>query len=74
MMSSLLIGIIVLSCKKESRTETHVTTDTVIADTIRMDSVSPVSPIPSDTVHRDTISAKKLADTTGAHKNKIPKK
>ncbi|MDR6369954.1 hypothetical protein J2795_001503 [Chryseobacterium bernardetii] len=73
-MSSLLIAIIVLSCKKESKTETHVTTDTVIADTIRTDSVSPVSPIASDTIHRDTVSSKKLTDTTGAHQNKIPKK
>ncbi|KYH07312.1 MULTISPECIES: hypothetical protein [Chryseobacterium] len=73
-MSSLLIGFIVLSCKKESRTETHVATDTIIADTIRTNSVSPVSPIPSDTIHRDTVSSKKLTDTIGAHKNKIPKK
>lgn len=74
MMSSLLIGIIALSCKKESKTETHITTDTVVAETIRTDSVSPVSPIPSDTIRRDTVSSKKLTDTTGAHKNKIPKK
>jgi hypothetical protein len=45
-----------------------------MSDTIRTDSVSPVSPIPSDTIHRDTVSSKKLTDTTGAHQNKIPKK
>ncbi len=73
MMSSLLIGIIVLSCKKESRTETHVTTDTVIADTVRTDSVS-INPIPSDTVRADTVSSKKRTDTVGSPKNKIPKK
>jgi hypothetical protein len=73
-MSSLLIGIIVLSCKKESKTETNVTTDTVIADTMRTDSVSTVNPMPTDTIHRDTVSSKKLTDTTGAYKNKTQKK
>ncbi|MGR3857701.1 hypothetical protein [Chryseobacterium indologenes] len=73
-MSSLLIGLMVLSCKKESKTETNVTTDTVIADTIRTDSVSSVNPIPSDTIQSDTVSSKKLTDTTGTYKNKNPKK
>lgn len=73
-MSTLLIGFMVLSCKKESKTETNVTTDTVIADTIRTDSVSAVNPIPSDTVQSDTVSSKKLTDTTGVRKNKILKK
>lgn len=76
-MSILLMGVIVLSCKKENRTETSVTTDSVIADTMRTDTVSnvtPMAPVPSDTMRTDTVSAKKSADTARTPNNKSPKK
>lgn len=72
-MSSLLIGIIVLSCKKESKTEIS-TTDSITTNTVRTDTVSTVTPLPSDTIRTDTVSSKKLTDTTGAYKNKTQKK
>ncbi|MEF9478346.1 hypothetical protein ACR1PO_17790 [Chryseobacterium sp. RRHN12] len=75
-MSILLMGVIVLSCKKE-RTETSVTTDSVIADTMRADTVSnvtPMAPVPSDTMRTDTVSTKKSTDTARTPNNKSPKK
>ncbi|MBO9691197.1 hypothetical protein [Chryseobacterium sp.] len=71
--SILFAGFIVLSCKKESRTETSVTHDSVIADTMTADTVSnsaPMAPLPSDTVRADTLSSKRNSDTVRTPKNK----
>ncbi|CAI8791161.1 hypothetical protein [Chryseobacterium sp. IT-36CA2] len=71
---TLLVGIIVLSCKKESKTERPITTDSLITDTMRTDTVSSVTPLPSDTIRTDTVSSKKNMDTVRTSKNKTTKK
>ncbi|SMO45095.1 hypothetical protein SAMN06265171_101925 [Chryseobacterium rhizoplanae] len=72
-MSSLLIGLIVLSCKKESKTEIS-TTDSIVTNTVRTDTISTVTPLPSDTIRIDTVSSKNKMDTVRSHKNTTTKK
>ncbi|MBE4948868.1 hypothetical protein [Chryseobacterium culicis] len=60
---TLLIGIIVLSCKKEPKTEGPLATDSITADAMAADTVSSVTPLPSDTLRTDTVSSKKNMDT-----------
>ncbi|PKF76190.1 hypothetical protein [Chryseobacterium sp. PMSZPI] len=78
-MSLMFIGVFVLSCKKEVRTERSVTTDSIIMDTVRTDTTTHAAPMPSparsDTMHRkDSISSKKQKDTIKISKNKKNKK
>ena len=72
-LSTLLIGITVLSCKKEHKTEIS-TTDSIIIDTMRTDTLSTVTPLPSDTIRTDTVSSKNSMDTVRSPKNKTTKK
>ncbi|HCN50049.1 MAG TPA: hypothetical protein DIT10_13340 [Chryseobacterium sp.] len=71
--SAAIIGLVVLSCKKE-RTEKTITTDSIITDTMRTDTatvITPVpAPLPSDTMRTDSISSKKYQDTAKTPKKK----
>ncbi|SEH32811.1 hypothetical protein [Chryseobacterium culicis] len=71
---TLLIGIIVLSCKKEPKTEEPLATDSITADTMAADTVSSVTPLPSDTLRTDTVSSKNNMDTVNSPKNKTIQK
>ncbi|KFF74674.1 hypothetical protein HX13_11480 [Chryseobacterium sp. P1-3] len=59
--------------KKESRTERSIPTDSIINDTVTVDTISSnYTPAPAlaDTIHYDSISGNKNKDTVKAHKNK----
>lgn len=72
--STLLIGLIVVSCKKEQKIERTVTTDSIIADTIKTDTtiVAPPAPVPvpADTLRTDSTSSKKRQDTAKTKKTR----
>ncbi|AZB16798.1 hypothetical protein EG352_02920 [Chryseobacterium indologenes] len=74
----LLTGLLVLSCKKEIKTERSVRTDSVIMDTVRTDTVvtgNHVSP-PGKTdtiVRRGDNGSKKFSDTATMPKSKKSK-
>ncbi|WP_312303564.1 hypothetical protein [Chryseobacterium sp.] len=71
--SAAIIGLVVLSCKKET-TEKTVTTDSIITDTMRTDTATAITPapapLPSDTVRTDSTSSKKSQDTANTMKKK----
>ncbi|WP_347216240.1 hypothetical protein [Chryseobacterium sp.] len=70
----MLTGLMVLSCKKEPRTERPLTADSIIADTIVSEQPMP-PPAASDSMRiADSISQQKLKDTAKATKKKaMPK-
>ncbi|MCQ9633363.1 hypothetical protein MP478_09470 [Chryseobacterium sp. WG14] len=67
MMSLMLIGFL-MSCKKETRTETTVT------DTVSVDTTTNIAPMPSDTVRADTVISPNNKDTAQTIQNKTIKK
>ncbi|WP_230036398.1 hypothetical protein [Chryseobacterium sp. Bi04] len=67
MMSLMLIGFL-MSCKKETRTETTVT------DTVSVDTTTNIAPMPSDTVRADTVISPNNKDTAKTIQNKTIKK
>lgn len=70
----LILGLVVTSCKKESRTERSIPTDSIINDTVTVDTISNSrSPVPAlaDTIHHDSISGNKNRDTVKSQKNKV---
>ncbi|ROI05913.1 hypothetical protein EGI16_05905 [Chryseobacterium sp. G0240] len=57
-LSLLILGLTVLSCKKEPRTERPLTTDSIIIDTVPSDTISGGHipfPASSDTIRHDSI-------------------
>ncbi len=68
-MSAALIGLIALSCKKEHRTETITTADSIIADTMITDTATHIfpesAPLPSDTIRIDSAYSKSHQDIIG---------
>lgn len=71
----MLIGLLTIGCKKEPRTERPLTTDSIIADTMRTDTVPHIAPapMPSDSIRTDSLSSPKNKDTIGV-KRKTSKK
>lgn len=71
--SAAILGLVVLSCKKE-RTERTVITDSIITDTMRTDTATAITPVPaplpSDTMRTDSTSSGKNKDTTKTPKKK----
>ncbi|WP_073174250.1 hypothetical protein [Chryseobacterium vrystaatense] len=59
----MLLGLAVLSCKKETKVDTSHTSDSVITDTVPADSMG--APMPSDTLP--------MTDTTGVKKTDTAK-
>lgn len=57
----MLLGLTVLSCKKETKVDTSRTSDSVITDTVPADSMG--APMPSDTLHMTDTAGAKKADT-----------
>lgn len=76
-MSFMLIGLLILSCKKETQTQTS-TTDSISADTVSVDTATNASPtpvpLPSDTVRTDSTAAKNNIDSAGTTRNGNTKK
>lgn len=68
--SAAIIGLVVLSCKKERTKKTiSIITDTMRTDTATV--ITPVpAPLPSDTMRTDSISSKKYQDTAKTPKKK----
>jgi len=60
----MLLGLTVLSCKKETKVDTSTTTtDSVIIDRVPADTVVTTTPVPSDTLHTADPAATKKTDT-----------
>ncbi|WP_336962074.1 hypothetical protein [Chryseobacterium contaminans] len=74
----ILTGLMVLSCKKEPRTEKPLTADTIIADTMRANtsaSIKPMAANPADSIRiADSISHQKRKDTVKTEEKKTIKK
>lgn len=74
-LSSILVGLLIASCKKESRTERPLTADSIVADTIKVDTNASSMPTKSDSMRTaDSISLQKIKDTAKATKKKAIKK
>ncbi|REC45454.1 hypothetical protein [Chryseobacterium pennipullorum] len=72
-MSLMLIGFVVLSCKKETKSETSITTDSIITDSVKVDTAVTSSPMPADTMRTDPATTKYL-DSMNASGNAPSKK
>lgn len=57
----MLLGLTVLSCKKETKVETMTKSDSVIIDTMAADSLA--APMPADTMHNANTSPSTKMDT-----------
>ncbi|WP_223607932.1 hypothetical protein [Chryseobacterium sp. OSA05B] len=62
----MLLGLTVLSCKKETKVDTSVKSDSVVIDTMPADTLA--APMPSDTLHATDTGAAKKMDTAKAIK------
>lgn len=62
----MLLGLTVLSCKKETKVDTSHTSDSVITDTVPADSMG--APMPSDTLPMTDATGAKKTDTAKAIK------
>lgn len=58
----MLLGIAVISCKKETKVDSTTISDTTVVDTMPSDTMTaPANPMPSDTMRAaDTATAKKM--------------
>ncbi len=65
----ILTGLMVLSCKKEPRTERPLTADSIITDTMKTDTAA-ARAVPPDSMRVDSISQQKRKDTVKAIKKK----
>jgi len=62
----MLLGLTVLSCKKETKVDTSIKSDSVVIDTMPADTLA--APMPSDTLHTTDAGAAKKMDTAKAIK------
>jgi len=58
----MLLGLTVLSCKKETKVDNTTIADSTVIDTVPSDTMTaPANPMPADTMRtRDTASVKKM--------------
>ncbi|UWX61899.1 hypothetical protein N0B40_06335 [Chryseobacterium oranimense] len=65
----MLLGLTVLSCKKETKVDNTVVSDSTVIDTMPSDTMTvPANPMPADTMRTGDTSSARKTDSTKATK------